>query len=33
MVLGAAESLETSAFLLIGSRRSVEGWYAATSVE
>src|SRR5262249_13559706 len=33
MVLGAAESLETSPFLLIGGRRSVEGWYAGTSID
>ena len=33
MVLGAAESLETSPLLLIGGRRSVEGWYAGTSID
>ena len=33
MVLGTAESLETSPFLLIGGRRSVEGWYAGTSID
>src|SRR6516225_10163647 len=33
MVLGAAESLETCPFLLIGGRRSVEGWYAGTSID
>src|SRR5881227_2142189 len=33
MVLGAAGSLETSPFLLIGGRRSVEGWYAGTSID
>ena len=33
MVLGVAESLETSPFLLIGGRRSVEGWYAGTSID
>src|SRR5262249_60496791 len=33
MVLGAAESLEISPFLLIGGRRSVEGWYAGTSID
>jgi D-arabinose 1-dehydrogenase-like Zn-dependent alcohol dehydrogenase len=33
MVLGVAESLETSPFLLIGGRRSVEGWYGGTSID
>ena len=33
MVLGAAESLETSPFLLIGGRRSVQGWYSGTSID
>ena len=33
MVLGVAESLETSPSLLIGGRRSVEGWYAGTSID
>src|SRR5262249_19204158 len=33
MALGAAESLETAPFLLIGGRRSVEGWYAGTSID
>src|SRR5947199_710509 len=33
MVLGAAESLEASPFVLIVGRRSVEGWYAGTSID
>jgi hypothetical protein len=33
MVRGAAESLGTSPFLLIGGRRSVEGWYAGMSID
>ena len=33
MVLGTAESMETSPFLPIGGRRSVEGWYAGTSID
>src|SRR5947208_9966654 len=33
MVLGAAESLETSPLLLLSGRRSVEGWYAGTSID
>jgi D-arabinose 1-dehydrogenase-like Zn-dependent alcohol dehydrogenase len=31
--LGAAESLETSPLLLIGGRRTVEGWYTGTSID
>ncbi len=33
MIVGAAESLETSPVLLIMGRRSVEGWYSGTSVD
>ena len=33
MVLGAAEPLETSPFLLIMGRRSIEGWYSGTSID
>src|SRR5205085_7686529 len=33
MVLGAAESLETSPLLLLSGRRSVEGWYSGTSID
>jgi D-arabinose 1-dehydrogenase-like Zn-dependent alcohol dehydrogenase len=33
MVLGAAESLETSPLLLLSGRRAVEGWYSGTSID
>src|SRR5438067_2713917 len=33
MVLGAAESLETSPLLLLSARRSIEGWYSGTSID
>ena len=33
MVLGAAESLETSPLLLLSGRRSIEGWYSGTSID
>lgn len=33
MVLGAAESLETSPILLLSARRSIEGWYSGTSID
>ena len=33
MVVGVAESLEASPLLLIGGRRSVEGWYGGTSID
>src|SRR5205085_3895751 len=33
MVLGAAESLETSPLLLLSARRAVEGWYSGTSID
>jgi D-arabinose 1-dehydrogenase-like Zn-dependent alcohol dehydrogenase len=33
MVLGAAESLETSPLLLLSGRRAIEGWYSGTSID
>jgi D-arabinose 1-dehydrogenase-like Zn-dependent alcohol dehydrogenase len=33
MVLGVAESLEVSPFLLIAGHRSIEGWYSGTSID
>src|SRR5207248_8834775 len=33
MVLGAAESLETSPLLLLSGRRSIEGWYSGTAID
>jgi D-arabinose 1-dehydrogenase-like Zn-dependent alcohol dehydrogenase len=33
MVLGAADSLETSPLLLLSARRAVEGWYSGTSID
>jgi D-arabinose 1-dehydrogenase-like Zn-dependent alcohol dehydrogenase len=33
MIVGAAESLETSPVLLIMGHRSVEGWYSGTSID
>ncbi len=33
MVLGAAESMETSPILLLSGRRSIEGWYSGTSID
>ena len=33
MVLGAPESLEASAFLLIAGQRSIKGWYSGTSID
>jgi D-arabinose 1-dehydrogenase-like Zn-dependent alcohol dehydrogenase len=33
MVLGAAESMETSPILLLMARRSIEGWYSGTSID
>jgi alcohol dehydrogenase/propanol-preferring alcohol dehydrogenase len=33
LVLGAAESLETSPRLLLAGRRAVEGWYSGTSID
>src|SRR5207253_2088117 len=33
MVLGAAESLETSPLLLLSGRRSIKGWYSGTSID
>jgi D-arabinose 1-dehydrogenase-like Zn-dependent alcohol dehydrogenase len=33
MVLGAAQSLEVSPFLLLMGARSVEGWYSGTSID
>jgi D-arabinose 1-dehydrogenase-like Zn-dependent alcohol dehydrogenase len=33
IVLGAAESLETSPLLLLSARRAVEGWYSGTSID
>ena len=33
LVLGAAESMETSPILLLMARRSIEGWYSGTSID
>jgi D-arabinose 1-dehydrogenase-like Zn-dependent alcohol dehydrogenase len=33
MVLGAAQSLETSPLLLLTGRRAIEGWYSGTSID
>jgi D-arabinose 1-dehydrogenase-like Zn-dependent alcohol dehydrogenase len=33
LVLGAAQSLETSPLLLLMGRRSIEGWYSGTSID
>src|SRR5204863_2833592 len=33
MVLGAAESLETSPLVLLSGRRAIEGWYSGTSID
>jgi len=33
MILGAAESLETSPLLLLSARRSIEGWYSGLSID
>lgn len=33
MILGAAESLETSPILLLSARRSIEGWYSGLSID
>ena len=33
MVLGAPESLETGAYLLISGKRSIQGWYSGTSID
>jgi D-arabinose 1-dehydrogenase-like Zn-dependent alcohol dehydrogenase len=33
MVLGAAESLETSPIVLLSGRRAIEGWYSGTSID
>jgi D-arabinose 1-dehydrogenase-like Zn-dependent alcohol dehydrogenase len=33
MVLGAPESLETGAFILIAGKRAIQGWYSGTSID
>ena len=33
MVIGAAQSLQTSPLLLIGGRRSIKGWYSGTAID
>jgi alcohol dehydrogenase/propanol-preferring alcohol dehydrogenase len=33
LVLGAADSMETSPLLLIMGRRAIEGWYSGTSID
>src|SRR3989440_9862934 len=33
MVLGAAQTLETSPLLLLMARRAIEGWYSGTSID
>jgi D-arabinose 1-dehydrogenase-like Zn-dependent alcohol dehydrogenase len=33
LVLGAAESLETSPIVLLSGRRAIEGWYSGTSID